>query len=144
MKQKTSWIKKEDINREWYVVDVSDQVLGRAASKIATLLTGKRKVNKVPNFDAGDYVIVVNSDKVKISGNKAKQKEYFRHSGYPGGAKTITFEKQMKKDSTFVIREAVKNMIPKNKLQSERLNRLFIYSGDAHKQGGQKPKEYKL
>jgi len=144
MKQKTSWISEKDIKRNWHIVDVSGAVLGRAATQIAQLLIGKSKVDRVPNMDCGDYVVVINSDNVEVTGNKAQQKEYFRHSGYPGGTKTITFEKQMDKDSRFVIEKAVKNMLPKTKFRDQVMARLHVYVGTDHKHEAQKPVEYKL
>ena len=144
MKQNTTWVKPTDIERKWHVVDATDQVLGRVSTAIASLLIGKGKVNKVPNLDCGDYVIVINSDKVRVTGNKGAQKTYFRHSGYPGGAKTITFDKQIQKKSEFVIEHAVKNMLPNNKLRSGMMARLFVYPTSDHKHSAQKPVEYKL
>lgn len=144
MKYKTDWVKESEVERKWHLVDAGDQVLGRVATQIASLLIGKQKVQKSPNLDCGDYVVVINSDNVKVTGRKASQKMYRRHSGYPGGFKEITFEKQMKKDSTFVIAEAVKNMVPKNKLRDGRMLRLFVYPGADHKHNAQKPVEYKL
>ena len=144
MKYKTPWIKEADIKRDWYVVDVADLVLGRAATQIAGLLIGKGKVQKVPNMDCGDHVVVLNSDRIKVTGNKAKQKSYFRHSGFPGGAKHTPFDKQMEKDSRFVIEHAVKNMLPNNKLRASMLTRLHVYQGAEHKHEAQKPKEVKL
>lgn len=103
MKYKTQWNKKEDIERNWYIVDVKDQVLGRAATKIASLLIGKGKVNIVPNMDCGDYVVVINSDFVKVTRGKELKKKYYSYSGYPSGLKVTTFDEQMKKDSRKVI-----------------------------------------
>lgn len=144
MKYKTDWTKNTDVEREWYIVDVKDQILGRVATKIASLLIGKEKVNFVPNVDCGDYVIVINSDLVKLSRGKEDKKTYYKHTGYPGGLTEIVFKDQMKKDSTKVIQLAVKNMIPKNKLRDQRMNRLFIYKDTEHKHTAQKPKEYKF
>ena len=144
MKYKTDWTKNTDVERQWHVVDVKDQVLGRVATKIASLLIGKEKVNFVPNVDCGDYVIVLNSDSVKLTRGKEKKKVYYKHTGYPGGLNEIVFSDQMKKDSTRVIMLAVKNMLPKNKLRDERMNRLFIYKEGEHKHMAQTPKEYKL
>ena len=108
MKYKTIWTKQEDIVRKWYVVDVKDQILGRTATKIASLLIGKEKPEIVPGVDCGDYVIVINSDDVKLTRGKEIKKVYFRHSTYPGGAKETRFDEQMKKDSRKVITDAVK------------------------------------
>lgn len=144
MKHKTTWTKEKDIERKWYVVDVKNKVLGRAATQIAGLLIGKKKVEQVPNLDCGDYVIVLNSDHVDLTRGKEKKKTYFRHSGYPGGAKEITFDKQMLKNSTFVIEKAVKNMLPNNKLRSSMMNRLFVYKGSEHQHEAQKPEVFNL
>lgn len=143
-KYKTDWIAKDDIKRDWYVVDVADQVLGRSATKIASLLIGKHKVNQVPNMDNGDYVVVINSAKVQVTRNKAKTKMYYRHSGYPGGLKETNFENQMRKNSNFVIEAAVKNMLPQNKLKSTMMARLFVYKGAEHDNEAQKPVKYNL
>jgi large subunit ribosomal protein L13 len=144
MKYKTDWTKKEDIKREWYVVDVKDQILGRAATQIASLLIGKTKPEIVPNMDCGDFVIVLNSDDIKLTRGKEKKKFYRRHSGYPGALKEIRFDEQLKKDSTKIIELAVKNMLPKNKLRDGRMSRLFVYKGSEHPHVAQKPQEYKL
>ena len=144
MKYKTTWTKEEDIERKWHIVDVKDQILGRAATQIASLLIGKSKVETVPNIDCGDYVVVLNSDLVKLTRGKEFKKTYYKHSGYPGGLKEIVFDKQMKKDSRRVIYLAVKNMLPKNKLRDKRMERLFIYKDQEHKHEGQKPENYKL
>lgn len=144
MKQKTDWIKPDDINRDWHVVDVKDQVLGRAATQIASLLIGKHKVAKVPNMDSGDYVVVINSKDIKLTRGKETRKKYYSHSGFPGGFKEVRFDKKLAQDPTFPITQAVRNMLPKNKLQDGRLKRLFVYEGAEHKHEAQKPVEYKL
>jgi large subunit ribosomal protein L13 len=144
MKYKTDWTKKEDVKREWHIIDAKDQILGRVSTKIATLLIGKEKVNVVPNIDCGDFVIVLNSDSVKLTRGKELKKTYYRHSGFPGGLKEIVFADQIKKNSTKVIEMAVKNMLPKNKLRDQRMSRLFVYKGGEHKNEAQKPIEYKL
>lgn len=144
MKYKTEWTKKEDINREWYVIDAKDQILGRLATRIASLLIGKEKPEVVPNVDCGDYVIVINSDNIKLTRGKENKKMYYSHSGYPGGLRETVFSDQMKKDSTKIILDAVKNMLPKNKLRDLRMNRLFVYKNDVHKHQAQSPKEYKF
>ncbi len=144
MRQKTTWIKEKDVTRKWYIVDVKGKVLGRVATQIASLLIGKGKVDQVPNLDCGDYVIVLNSDKVKLTRGKEKKKTYFRHSGYPGGAKEITFDKQMLKNSKFVIEKAVTNMLPNNKLRATMLVRLFVYEGMEHPHEAQKPEVFNL
>lgn len=144
MKYKTTWTKKEDITRSWYVVDVKDQILGKAATKIASLLIGKGKVEAVPNQDCGDYVIVINTDDIKLTREKETKKMYYRHSGFPGGLKSIRFDDQLKLDSTKIIKDAVITMLPQNKLRAPRMARLFVYKGAEHKQSGQKPVEIKF
>ncbi len=144
MKNKTTWTKEKEIERKWYLVDVKGKILGRSATQIASLLIGKKKVNQVPNLDCGDHVIVINSDKVKLTRGKETKKTYFRHSGYPGGAKEITFDKQMLKNSTFVIDKAVKNMLPNNKLRSTMMSRLHVYKDDKHPNESQKPEVFNL
>lgn len=144
MKYKTVWTKPEEVERVWHIVDVSGKVLGRSATQIAKLLMGKGKVSRVANVDCGDYVVVINSSEVELTRGKEGKKTYYRHSGYPGGFKEITFDKQMLKDPNFVIKAAVENMLPKNKLKENMITRLFVYSGSKHKHEAQKPVEYKL
>jgi len=144
MKYKTEWTKKEDIKRGWYVVDVKDQILGRVATHIASLLIGKEKTEIVPNMDCGDFVVVLNSDDIKLTRGKEKKKYYRQHSGYHGGLKETRFDEQLRKDSTKIIKLAVKNMLPKNKLRDGRMKRLFVYKGSEHPHVAQKPQEYKL
>jgi large subunit ribosomal protein L13 len=129
---KTYSTKAADIKREWHVMDASGQVLGRLASRVAHLLMGKHKPMFTPNLDTGDYVIVINADKVQVTGNKAKQKVYYRHSGYPGGLKSITLEKMMQTHPTRVIEHAVKGMLPHNRLGAKMMKKLRVYSSDAN------------
>lgn len=144
MRYETKWTKLNEIEREWHIVDVRDQVLGRAATQIASLLIGKSKPSIRPSVDCGDYVVVINSDEIKVTGGKEKKKFYRRHSGYPGGLKEIRFDEQLKKDSTQIIINSVKNMLPKNKMRDVRMTRLFVYKDEDHKHQAQKPKEFKL
>ncbi len=144
MEYKTTWTKKEDVTRDWYLIDIKDQILGRAATKIASLLIGKGKPEIVPNVDSGDYVIVINSDDVKLTRGKEKKKMYYSHSGYPGALKEIRFDKQLAKDSRKIIVDAVKNMLPQNKLKDKRIARLVVYKDSEHKNAAQKPTEIKL
>lgn len=144
MKYKTEWTKEKDVKRTWYTVDVEDQILGRVATKIASLLIGKSKPEFVPNVDMGDTVIVLNSDLIKLTRGKETKKMYYRHTGYPGGLIETRFDKQLIKDSRKIIEMAVKNMLPKNKLRDGRMARLFIYKGNEHDNAAQKPVEYKL
>ena len=122
----------KDINRAWHLVDVKDKVLGRICTDIAQKLIGKTKPYFVTHLDCGDYVVVINSDKVQVTGRKPKQKIYYRHSNYPSGLKQITFEEQLKKDSRKIIVSALKNMLPKNKLRDKRLTRLKVFKDDKH------------
>jgi len=124
--------KAKDINRSWHLVDAQSQALGRLASKIAKLLMGKDKTYFVRHLDCGDWVVVTNAAKIKVTGRKASQKTYYRHSGYPGGFKQITLEKQMALDPTKIIRHAVSGMLPKNKLRKRMLTRLRIYADEKH------------
>lgn len=144
MKYKTTWTKKEDVKRDWYIIDVKDQILGRAATRIASLLIGKEKPEIVPNVDSGDYVIILNSDKVKLTRGKEKKKMYYRHSGYAGALKETRFDKQMIKDSRKVIIDAVKNMLPQNKFKDKRIARMIVYKDSNHKNEAQKPTGIKL
>jgi len=129
---KTHSVKENEITRSWYLIDAKEQTLGRLATKIASLLTGKNKPYFVPHLDCGDYVVVINASQVKVSGRKAQQKKYYHYSGYPGGLKEISFPQQVAKDSAKVIRHAVAGMLPKNKLRDRRLARLKIFAGEEH------------
>ncbi|MCK4331334.1 MAG: 50S ribosomal protein L13 [Dehalococcoidia bacterium] len=121
-----------DVEHQWHVVDASGKTLGRLASQIAILLMGKHKAIYVPYLDTGDYVIVLNAAKVRVTGKKAKQKVYYRHSGYPGGIKAITFEKMLAAHPTRVIEHAVRGMLPRNRLGRAMFKKLKVYAGDSH------------
>ena len=129
---KTYAVKQCDIKRDWHVIDASDQILGRLATRIANLLMGKHKPTFTRNMDVGDYVVVTNADKIRITGDKLKQKTYYRHSGYPGGLKSISLEKMMQTKPTWVIEHAVKGMLPHNRLGNKILKKLRVYTGDTH------------
>ncbi len=129
---KTYSTKASDIKREWHVVDASDKVLGRLATQIARVLMGKHKPIFSRNLDTGDFVVVINAEKVRVTGNKAKQKVYYRHSGYPGGLKSITLEKMMQTHPTRAIEHAVKGMLPHNRLGAKIFKKLRVYAGDTH------------
>jgi len=129
---KTRVTKAKEIKREWHLINAQDQILGRMAVEIAALLMGKNKPSFVPYLDSGDYVVVINAVKVKVSGRKAENKLYYRHSGYPGGFKKVTFAQQMAKDPTQIIRHAVEGMLPKNKLRDPRLARLKVFIDEKH------------
>ena len=134
---KTYSTKASDIKREWHVVDASDKILGRLSTQIAGLLMGKHKPIFCRHLDVGDYVVIINADKVAVTGNKAKQKQYHRHSGYPGGLKSISLERMSRTHPTRVIEYAVKGMLPHNRLRASMLKRLRIYVGDTHPYQGQ-------
>lgn len=129
---KTFFIRKEDCKAEWHVIDASDKILGRLATEIAELLRGKQKSVFSPHANCGDYVVVTNCEKVKLTGNKMKDKEYKRYSGWRSGLKVRTTEEMMEKHPTDIIRLAVKRMLPKNRLSREILKRLKIYVGNEH------------
>ena len=129
---KTYSTKASDIERKWHVIDASDKTLGRLSSQVARLLMGKHKPQYVPYMDTGDYVIVLNASKIVVTGNKARQKTYYRHSGYPGGLKSVTLEKLMQTHPTRVIEHAVKGMLPHNRLGKAMLKKLKVYAGDSH------------
>jgi len=131
--KQTKPVKKKEIVRNWHLIDVSGQVLGRVAGKISRLLQGKHKVNYVSYLDSGDYIVVINAKKIKVTGKKEKNKVYTRYSGYPGGLKTISYEKMLKQKPEEIIRHAVSGMLPKNKLRDRRLARLFIFPDKDHK-----------
>ncbi|MBU2051616.1 MAG: 50S ribosomal protein L13 [Patescibacteria group bacterium] len=123
------------ITRKWHTIDVKDQILGRVCTKIAQLLIGKGKVDYAPNLDGGDYVVVTNSDEVKLTGKKELNKFYYSHSNYPGGFKQISVHEQRAKDSRQLIIHAVSKMLPKNKLRADRLKRLKVFTGSEHPYG---------
>ena len=129
---KTYSTKISEIEREWHVIDATDQVLGRLATRVARLLTGKHKPIFTRNLDTGDYVVIINAEKVCVTGNKTKQKVYYRHSGYPGGLKSITLEKLMQTHPTRVIEHAVKGMLPHTRLGASMMKKLKVYVGDTH------------
>ena len=140
MSQKTYSAKPSDVSRAWYVLDASEVSLGRLSTKAATLLTGKEKPQFTQHIDTGDYVIIVNADKLVVTGDKLKQKMYYRHSGYPGGLKEATLaDKLAKGASTEVIERAIRGMLPVNKLRDARLLRLKVYAGSEHNHEAQKP-----
>lgn len=141
---KTYTVKAGEIEREWYVVDARDQVLGRLASEVARVLRGKHKPIYSPHLDVGDYVIVVNAEKVRLTGKKADQKEYFRHSGYMGGEKLIPFRRMQQRHPDRVIRLAVRGMLPKNTLGRRMLRKLKVYAGPEHPHAPQAPRPLEL
>lgn len=140
----TQVAKKEEVTRDWYLVDAENQVLGRIATQIANVLRGKNKPTYTPSVDTGDFIIVVNAEKITLTGKKLSDKVYYSHSGYPGGIKSITAGKLIDKKPEDLIRIAVKGMLPKNKLARHMLNKLKIYSGSAHPHEAQQPKALSL
>ena len=141
---KTFSAKKEEIQREWYIVDATDMVLGRLATQIANVLRGKNKSIFTPHVDTGDFVIVINAEKVRLTGNKLDKKTFYRHSGYPGGLKTIPIKKVMDKKPEFLIKHAVKGMLPKNILGRKQIKKLKVFTGSNHKHQAQCPKPLSL
>ena len=137
--EKTYSTKPTDIERKWYVVDAEDQTLGRLATGIATILKGKHKPVYAPHMDVGDFVIVVNADKVHVTGRKMEQKIYYRHSGYPGGLSEISLRDQLVKHPTRVLERAVRGMLPKNALGRQMLRKLKVYAGPDHPHAAQQP-----
>ena len=140
-KFKTYSAKPSEVTRQWYLLDASEVTLGRLSTKAATLLTGKGKPMFTHNIDCGDYVVVINADRLVVSGNKLAAKKYYRHSEYPGNLKTVTLSEKIAKDSCEVIRLAIRGMLPKNKLLANRLQRLKIYKGEEHGNMAQKPQK---
>ncbi|KPK37458.1 MAG: 50S ribosomal protein L13 [Gammaproteobacteria bacterium SG8_47] len=136
---KTFSAKPESVKRDWYVIDASGKTLGRLATEVARRLRGKHKAEYTPHVDTGDYIVVVNSDKVNVTGRKRTDKVYYRHTGYPGGIKSITFDKLVAKDSRRIIEIAVKGMLPKNPLGRAMFRKLKVYTGPEHKHTAQQP-----
>lgn len=132
--------KPDDIEREWWIVDAEGKTLGRLASEIARILRGKHKPYYAPNLDCGDFVIVINAEKIHVTGNKLDGKVYYRHSGYPGGLRSITLRELLKKRPTRVIRKAVWGMLPHNRLGRRMIKKLKVYAGGEHPHQAQKPK----
>ena len=136
--------KKETVERKWYVVDAEGQTLGRLATKVARVLNGKHKATYTPHIDCGDYVIVVNADKVKLTGNKLMDKKYYNHSGYPGGLRERNAKTMIEKYPEEMIERAVKGMLPKGRLGRAMNKKLFVYAGPDHKHQAQKPIDLKI
>ncbi len=142
--QKTFMAKPKDIERKWHIVDAEDKVLGRLASKIARILRGKDKVNYTPHLDTGDFVVVINASKLKLTGDKLNKKKWYRHSGYPGGLKEETYEKVMEEKPDKALYKAVKGMLPHNRLARQQLKKLKIYTENEHPHGSQEPAKLEL
>ncbi|WP_164006770.1 50S ribosomal protein L13 [Pyxidicoccus trucidator] len=146
MSQKTYSAKAGDIKRQWHVIDVSDKVLGRAASQIATLLKGKHKAIYTPSIDTGDHVVVINAEKVKVTGTKEQDKMYYRHSraGFPGGLKITNLEKLRQRHPEDIVINAVRRMLPRNALGRQMMTKLKVYVGDTHPHAAQKPSAFEV
>jgi len=142
MKKITKTISAKDVHQQWWLFDASDKVLGRFASEVAQVLRGKHRADYSPNIYMGDAVIIVNADKIRVTGDKSETKKYFRHSGYPGGVKYASFSDLMKNDSDKVVLNAVKGMLPKNKLGREISKHIRIYKDSDHGHEAQQPKEW--
>jgi len=141
---RTKSIRKEDVQRDWYVVDADGETVGRICSKIAHVLRGKHKPSYTPHIDCGDNVVVINAEKIRFTGNKWAQKEYLSHSGYPGGQKSILASELMAAKPYAVVEKAVKGMLPKNKLGRKLIKKLFVYAGAEHPHQAQKPEPFKF
>ena len=141
---KSYMAKPAEVKREWYVIDATDMPLGRLASQVAAILKGKNKPTYTPNVDTGDYVIVINSDKIILTGKKSVQKYYRHYTGYIGGMKEIRYDKLMDQKSDFALQKAVKGMLPKNVLGRQMIKKLFIYKDDEHPHAAQQPKTLSL
>ena len=141
---KTYMAKKETIDRKWWIIDAQDKVVGRLAAKIATILRGKNKAIFTPHVDTGDFVVVINADKVKFTGRKMEDKMYYNHSGYMGGIKEISAKKLLEKKPEEIIKRAVKGMLPKNKLGRQMFKKLKIYTGTEHPHTAQQPEKLEL
>ena len=141
---KTVSANKQTANKEWVLIDAENKVLGRLASEAAKILRGKYKTNFTPHADAGDYVVVINAEKIRLTGNKWDQKKYVRHTGYPGGQRFTEAKQLMAKNPIGMVEKAIKGMLPKNKLGAELFRNLHVYAGAEHKHEAQKPKEIKL
>jgi len=141
---KTFSAKPAEVKRDWYVIDAADKTLGRMATEIARRLRGKHKPEYTPHVDTGDYIVVVNAGKVKVTGNKVSDKMYYRHTGYPGGIRSMTFEKMISAAPERVIEKAVKGMLPKNSLGRAMIKKLKVYAGSSHMHEAQQPKALEL
>ena len=138
---KTESIKSSEVIRNWYLIDAKDKILGRLASGIAQILRGKNKVNFTPHMDMSDFIVVINAEKVVLTGNKENSKEYWRHTGYPGGQKIVSYKKMLEIYPDRVINNAVKGMLPHNKLGRKLLKHLKVYRGDNHPHEAQNPEQ---
>ena len=141
---KTKSYKNTDLEKKWLLLDASNKTLGRLSAKISSILMGKNKAQYTPHNDLGDYIVIINAEKVKVTGNKDIQKKYYRHSGYPGGLKSSTFSEIIEKNPEDIIFKAVKGMLPKNKLSNSMISKLKVYKGENHPHIGQNPHKIEL
>ena len=141
---KTKSERKEDVERKWYIVDAEDLILGRFCTRVATVLRGKHKPSYTPHIDTGDYVIVINAEKVRLTGNKVDQREYISYSLYPGGQKRVTIKEMLKKKPIFPVEAAVKGMLPKGTLGRAMYKKLFVYAGSEHPHAAQQPETLEI
>ncbi len=141
---KTFSAKLHEVKRDWYIIDASDKVLGRLATEIASKLRGKHKAEYTPHVDTGDYIVVTNVEKLRVTGRKNKNKKYYSHSEYPGGIKEITFDKLQAKNPARILEKAVKGMLPKNPLGRDMYRKLKIYVGNEHPHSAQQPKHLEI
>ena len=140
---KTTAVRTQDIEQKWYIMDCYGKTLGRLSVQVANILRGKNKPEYTPNADVGDFVVLVNAKDIKVTGKKTEDKIYYRHSGYPGGIKQISFKDQLDKDPEKIIRDSVKGMLPKNRLNRQIIKKLKVYSDENHPHEAQNPKELK-
>ena len=141
---KTYYAKPGEVEREWLLIDAADQVLGHVAVKAATILKGKHKPTYTPHVDTGDFVVIINADKIRVTGTKAQNKEYFHHTGHPGGLKSETFAEGMQKHPERLVESAVKGMLPKNSLGRAMGKKLKVYAGPEHPHAAQQPRQISL
>lgn len=141
---KTQSANKETVQKEWLLIDAENEILGRLASKVANVLRGKNKAYFTPHVDCGDYVVIINADKIRLTGNKWEQKTYIRHTGYPGGQRSKTANELMAKKPFAMVEKAVKGMLPKNRLGAQLFRNLHVYAGTEHPHAGQNPKAINL
>ena len=142
--QKSYSMKAGEIDKKWYIVDAEGKILGRLATEVAKILRGKNKPEFTPHLDMGDNVVIINAEKIALTGSKADDKEYFRHSQYPGGKKFINIKKYMEKNPEFIVEHAIKGMLPKNKLGRQVFQNLKVYAGTEHPHTAQKPEKIEL
>tara|TARA_X000000950_G_C13646578_1_gene549833 strand:+ start:223 stop:651 length:429 start_codon:yes stop_codon:yes gene_type:complete len=136
---KTKSFKISEVDQKWHLIDAENKTLGRLSSRVSSILMGKNKSQYTPNNDLGDFVVIINAEKIKLTGNKESQKKYYKHSGYPGGLKTTTLKELRKENPEQIIFKAIKGMLPKNKLADKMISKLKVYKGSAHPHVGQKP-----